>query len=1142
VTDPIEADAAARQIALDPRRSCIVQAPAGSGKTELLIQRYLVLLGLAQVPEEIIAVTFTRKAAGEMRNRVVEALAYAAEPLPPQPHRRLTAQLARRIADHDRRQGWRLLEHPLRMRILTIDAWCAELTRQMPWLSAFGAQPTIAGDAQPLYREAARCLLAQRESAGPWARAIVHLLVHLDNDLQRVEDLIVTLLGRRDQWLRHLIGLTGPQRRRRLETTLAAVVSEGLAAANRGFPAARLEGLVGLARWAAANLARSGVEHPLRVWEHREFGPGTAAQDLDAWRALIELLLTRTGEWRKQVNTTLGFPPPSATRDPTEKVQRQAQKATFEALIGSLRGDAALRQSLAALRTLPPSRYGDAQWALVEALAELLPVAAAELRLVFQRSGQVDFTEVSQGALHALGAVDEPTDLALALDHRIQHILVDEFQDTSHGQYRLLERLTAGWERGDGRTLFLVGDPMQSIYRFREAEVGLFLQARREGLGGIELTPLNLSRNFRSAAALVEWVNRAFARAMPAVEDPATGAVAYSPAVAAVDPVATPAVTIHPAFSSDTELEAQRVRAIVDQEREIDPAGSIVVLVRSRSHLVDLLPVLNEAGLAFMAIDIEALGERPAVQDLLSLTKALWHPADRLAWLAVLRAPWCGLSLADLHDLVVGSSLPVPALLAEAERRRRLSAPAQGRVARVWPVLAQALAHRRRGPLRRRVEAVWHALGGPATVDGKGLAAAEVFLDLVEELDQDGWSGDLMELDRRVAALYAPPNPAAADSLQVMTIHKAKGLEFDTVIVPGLGRGPASDPPRLLAWMERVDLPGADGLLLAPIKGVGEAGDPVYEYLREVERERGQHEDGRLLYVAATRARRRLHLLGHSKLKATDAGAVLHRPLEGSLLARLWETVAGDFDRAATEGSAPARPPPATTGAPARALRRLAPGWTLPAPPAGLTPTGPAPQAMTEPVEFLWAGATARSVGSLVHRYLQVIGEEGLGHWHSTGIAARVPVFAAALRQEGVPEAEIGPAVERVRAALSGTLADPRGRWILASHRDARCEYRISGVVAGRVVHAVIDRTFIDADGTRWIVDYKTGVHEGGSSEAFLDREADRYQGQLRRYAHLMAGLEDRPVRLGLYFPLLQAWREPAIDPAEALADDPIGR
>src|SRR5688572_18366621 len=159
------ADFTARRRALDPAGSFIVQAPAGSGKTELLIQRYLCLLAHVEHPEEIIAVTFTKKAAGEMRERVLEALEHArAGKTPATEHEKLTLDLAAAAMARDIAQGWQIADNPSRLRIQTIDSLCAALTRQMPLLSRFGAQPESIEDASALYLEAARSTVALVES------------------------------------------------------------------------------------------------------------------------------------------------------------------------------------------------------------------------------------------------------------------------------------------------------------------------------------------------------------------------------------------------------------------------------------------------------------------------------------------------------------------------------------------------------------------------------------------------------------------------------------------------------------------------------------------------------------------------------------------------------------------------------------------------------------------------------------------------------------------------------------------------------------------------------------------------------------------------------------------------------------------
>ena len=134
----------------------------------------------------------------------------------------------------------------------------------------------------------------------------------------------------------------------------------------------------------------------------------------------------------------------------------------------------------------------------------------------------------------------------------------------------------------------------------------------------------------------------------------------------------------------------------------------------------------------------------------------------------------------------------------------------------------------------------------------------------------------------------------------------------------------------------------------------------------------------------------------------------------------------------------------------------------------------------------------------------------------------RPPVF----RGLGVPEAELNNALKRVTEALLSALDDPRARWILSPHLEARNEWRLSGLLEGRVVEIAIDRSFIDDEGVRWIVDYKTGIHEGASLEGFLDNERLRYREQLERYAALLCRIESRPIRLALYFPLLKGWRE----------------
>ena len=529
--------AAVRTRALDPDTSFIVQAPAGSGKTGLLIQRVLVLLARVEAPEEIVAITFTRKAAAEMRERVLQALAAAECDDPPDDaHARTTWQLAKQALARDAELGWCLRDSPQRLRIQTIDSFCASLGRQLPYLSGLGGSPQLTEEAAPLYREAARAALATLEHGGDDGAAVARAVVHRDADLESIETLITALLGKRDQWLRHLHDDDSPAaRRERLEATVCAEVAARLARLARVLSPAMLVEAGELAAAAAAELVAAGDDPgSLAAWLDDDTPLAAEETDLPRWQGLAMLLLTAGGTWRKSLTVKLGFPPSGKVQG-AEKVRREEHKARATALLDALRDDEALAARLDEVRQLPAARYGDDQWEVLGAIARLLVLAAAHLKVVFTRRAQVDFLEVAQRANAALVDDGAPTDLALALDYRISHLLVDEFQDTSLLQHKLLESLTEGWVQGDGRTLFLVGDPMQSIYRFREAEVALFLKAVGGWLGGVELEPLRLSANFRSQAGLVAWFNDAFPGILAPANDALAGAVPYAPAGTTVE-------------------------------------------------------------------------------------------------------------------------------------------------------------------------------------------------------------------------------------------------------------------------------------------------------------------------------------------------------------------------------------------------------------------------------------------------------------------------------------------------------------------------------------------------------------------------------------------------------------------------------
>ncbi len=765
----------------------------------------------------------------------------------------------------------------------------------------------------------------------------------------------------------------------------------------------------------------------------------------------------------------------------------------------------------------------------MQALLEVLRTAAGQLEVVFRETGEVDFPALVQAAVNALGRPEEPGELALALDYRIRHLLIDEFQDTSFKQIELLEALTAGWVEGDGRTLFCVGDPMQSVYRFRQAEVGLFLRTRDHGLQSIRPGVLQLIRNFRSHRNLVEWFNEVFAQVLPDADDLTRGAVRHVASAAGRDEPGAAAVHVHSAFTADWRDEAQRITDLVASRYAPGMRRTIGILVRYRRHALEVAAALRERKLPFQAIELETLESQPVVRDLMALSRALLHLGDRAAWLAVLRSPLCGLTLTDLTVLTHDDEQSTCwELLNQRARLESLSADGLRRARALIAVMEHALDRVRREPLRACVERTWLSLGGPATLrEPRALEDAHAFLERLEELAVRNALESGVAFEVGFADLYARPDPTAGPEIQIMTIHQAKGLQFDIVVIPRLGDGKSAPDEPLLRWLEIPRATGEPGLLLAPIGEKGSEEDPLFEYLKRRERERESFERARLLYVAVTRAADELHLFGHVRLRK-DRDDEPGDPEANSFLALLWPVLGNHFARAFEER--PVTPPGYIdeAGRAPAVIRRLTADWSLPPPPEGIVvhrTVSIEAASVTRP-EFDWASETSRRVGTLVHQELESWSRRGALPTPEA-IGARRANFTRHLAASGVPSDRLQAAVERVIDALVRTRTDARGIWIFSpAHREARSEVALTGDVDGELVRIVIDRTFVAESGERWIVDFKTSSHEGADREAFLDREVERYRPQLARYVRLLQSGAPCEVRAGLYFPLIGGWRE----------------
>jgi len=547
------------------------------------------------------------------------------------------------------------------------------------------------------------------------------------------------------------------------------------------------------------------------------------------------------------------------------------------------------------------------------------------------------------------------------------------------------------------------------------------------------------------------------------------------------------------------------------------------------------------------------LDERREVLDLFALTRALLHPADRVAWLAVLHAPWCGLGLAELHLLAgadddTWSERCIEDVL--AERGDLLDEESCERLTRLWPVLRAASRQRGRLTTSQWVERTWRSLGGDAYLTPAEMANARRYLQLLDEVEEQARTINLTILKKRLNKLYAEAavTPGAVD---LMTIHGSKGLEWDVVIVPGLEKRARVSGGRLLTWNE-IDSGGADSahVVLAPIVGKGEGSRELNEWLNSIEKARDAAERKRLFYVACTRAREELHLFAAAEAKSDGSVS----PTYGSLLSAAWPAAERHLIQdhqspddlrkmfvVSNEDPLPAYDPGALVGDLAAAAAKEYPA-ILERLPLAFVPA--ARFATTKKLSYgeigtERAGANverpegsfeARAFGNAVHGFLEIVTKRFVHGISAEEMLNQVadwePRIASVLRGDGLAAARVERLASHVRVALENTLRDPEGLWILRAREEAGSELALTSWAEIRQ-SVRLDRIF-RAGATPlstgkeflWIIDYKTSTPGSEGVEAFLSAERSRYAAQLESYARTMKEPTGN-VRLALYYPLL---------------------
>ena len=871
-------DATDRARAVDPSRNVVLEASAGTGKTSVLVERYLNLLRAGVSPLNVLAITFTRKAAAEMRERIISSLRLDADRSAS--GRRLWLDLRDRTAD---------------IAISTIDAFCLALVGEFP-LEA-GLQPgfRVADDTEVvrLVDQSIDRALAIGRGLASSDEAVALTLVHLSS-------------ARLRRGLAHLL-----DRRLVARPALARFTSEP---AGGRRPAGRATGSAGSAAVAVERFGEEivqvfsappggldGILHDgpvhdpafaLLASELRRLAHGERSRPADL-RLAADLL---AGQFLTARRTPRTRPPQAAVSWPDPAARRRYARA-FAAL--SPRVHRALVTFDRALQAV-----------LGRGVGRFFAVALDAYERALADHDVVDFSEALQRAVDLLGQMDEFAQSRYRLESRYHHVLVDEFQDTSRLQWQLVSRLVQSWGEGFGLvhdapllpSIFVVGDRKQSIYRFRDADVAVLDEAASAivGLRADETDSVRryISTSFRSVPPLLEFVNALFA--LVAIGSTRPDGFRFD------ERDRFPRVTLDDAETDGTEpvigLVAGRTDEVVaariadevarlvdgatvrDRETGVGRAarpGDVAVLFRSRHGLEAIESAMALRGLPTYVYKGLGFFETDEVKDVAALMRYLSAPASPARAAAFLRSRFVRLSdrgLLLLRDDLPGAlSAPSepPALTELDEEDRRVLVRARAALAAWLPLV----------DLWPPADLLDHVLGESAyafELRGRRLPQARENLKklraLVRRIQNRGYAtlGRIAgHVDRLSVGDDSNATVDAVDAVNLMTVHAAKGLEFPIVFVVNLARGAGGRP----APVRIVDTDAGVDLVVGPADDAWSA----------EERARDAEENKRLLYVALTRARDRLYLSttlgadGRFRARPTGLGAVLPSSLAPAL-------------------------------------------------------------------------------------------------------------------------------------------------------------------------------------------------------------------------------------------------------------------
>ena len=752
--------------------------------------------------------------------------------------------------------------------------------------------------------------------------------------------------------------------------------------------------------------------------------------------------------WRQSLNKKQGLLP-----------QHKHEKQMMMQLMNALQQEHTdWIQHLLDVDIIPCPSLSEDQSNHLSLLTGLLPQLFAELKCVFSEHEVTDFNDIAHAAQWAL---NQPSEVIERWVNNIDHLMIDEFQDTSQQQWDLIQTITQHWDEHDGKTLFLVGDPMQSIYLFRQADVRLFIQLFS---GNHSLKALSLSQNFRANAHCVYWANTLFQKLFPNQAH-----LSYA------------AIPFHSSHPIHPESERVRLFGCDSEQDEIDQvirdiqvksqSGSVAVLTRTRAQLNQIATQAQQANIPIHALDLSPLGEQAIVQDLLALLIITQYPADRLAWLALFRSPIFGLTLNDCQTILAQPD-SIPLNLCQCDKLN-ISPEGKRQIHAQAPLILRRLEQPQHEPLSHWLRSLWYELNGDEGYALSKYSAKETFFNVIKEYDHLSLA-PISAIKSHIQQHYFDHQHPNAN-VHLMTIHKSKGLEFDHVILPFLNSVDRHDGASLFLWETYYN----DNDALS-IMAMSQPESSHLTFIKHIKQRKRLYESQRLLYVAITRAKQTLTLmLPTQPKKGTWADAILSHNMHHD--PHCLYSIANVAEEESCSNKTHFIP----------LTRQVSCRYLQPQ---------PAPQPSTS----MLLPSEHQYFGDWVHQCYE----------HLQALPSSEHLTYLQNRANQANQLFTQPSLQIKLTLWQQNISNDQNMWLFHHHDNAQNETTIH--YDGQLFR--VDRTFI-LSGVRWIIDIKTewlATHEQNIQSLF-----EKHQAQMNRYAMIYESLAALPTQCVVYFPMM---------------------